>query len=60
MSKIIISQLIKVFKNRPSFTREELLDFYMDFEPNLKEGTFGWRIYDLKKKNIIKPLKRGL
>jgi len=44
----------------PSFTREELLDFYMDFEPNLKEGTFGWRIYDLKKKNIIKPLKRGL
>lgn len=60
MPKIIENRLIEEFKNRESFTREELLGFFRHFEPNLKEGTFGWRIYDLKNKNIIKPLKRGL
>lgn len=60
MPKIIKNKLIEEFKDRDSFTREELFDFYRYFEPNLKEGTFGWRIYDLKKKNIIKTLKRGL
>lgn len=60
MPKIIENKLIKKFKDRDSFTREELFNFYRYFEPDLKEGTFGWRIYDLKNKNIIKPLKRGL
>ncbi len=60
MSKIIENKLIEEFKNRGNFTREELFEFYRHFEPSLKEGTFGWRIYDLKNKNIIKPLKRGL
>ena len=60
MSKGIENRLIEEFKNREYFTREELFNFYRSFEPNLKEGTFGWRIYDLKNKNIIKPLKRGL
>ncbi len=48
------------FKDREYFTREELYEFYRVFEPDLKEGTFGWRIYDLKDKNIIRPIKRGL
>ena len=60
MPKVIENRLIEEFKDREYFTREELFDFYCYFEPNLKEGTFGWRIYDLKSKNIIKPLKRGL
>ena len=60
MSKIIETRLIEEFKDRESFSREELLDFFRLLEPDLKEGTFGWRIYDLKNKNIIKPLKRGL
>lgn len=41
-------------------THKKLFQFYRYFEPELKEGTFGWRIYDLKNRNIIKPLKRGL
>lgn len=60
MPKIIENKLIEEFKNKESFSREELFDFYRSFEPDLKEGTLGWRIYDLKNKNIIKPLKRGL
>jgi len=60
MPKIIENRLIEEFKDRGSFSREELFDFFKYFEPDLKEGTFGWRIYDLKNKDIIKPLKRGL
>jgi hypothetical protein len=60
MPKIIENRLIEEFKNREYFTREDLYKFYRTFEPELKEGTFGWRIYDLKDKNIIRPLKRGL
>jgi hypothetical protein len=59
MSKIIVNRLIEEFKDREFFTREDLFEFYRHFEPDLKEGTFGWRIYDLKDKNIIRPLKRG-
>jgi len=60
MSKIIEKKLIEEFKDREFFTREELFDFFRYFEPDLKEGTFGWRIYDLKNKKIIRSLKRGL
>ncbi|WP_162418497.1 DUF6577 family protein [Cyclobacterium roseum] len=47
-------------KNREDSTREDLFEFYRSFELDLKEGTFEWRIYDLKDKNIIRPLKSGL
>ena len=60
MPKVLENKLIEEFKDKESFTREELFQFYRYFEPGLKEGTFGWRIYDLKNRNIIKPLKRGL
>lgn len=60
MAKVIENRLIEEFKDREYFSREELFDFFRYFEPELKEGTFGWRIYDLKNRNIIMPLKRGL
>lgn len=60
MPKVIENKLIEEFKDREYFSREELFNFYRYFEPELKEGTFGWRIYDLKNKNIIKSIKRGL
>ncbi|MCK0148322.1 hypothetical protein MWU78_21950 [Arenibacter sp. F26102] len=59
MPKIIENRLIEEFKNKDVFSREELFDFYRHYEPNLKEGTFGWRIYDLKKKNVIKSVRTG-
>ena len=60
MPKVIENKLIEEFKDREYFSREELFDFFRYFEPDLKEGTFGWRIYDLKNRNIIKTLKRGV
>ena len=59
MPKIIENRLLEEFKDRDAFSRKELLDFFRYFEPDLKEGTFGWRIYDLKNKNIIKSIQRG-
>ena len=59
MPKIIEHRLIEEFKDRDAFSREELFDFFRYFEPDLKEGTFGWRIYGLKNKNIIKSIRRG-
>jgi len=59
MPKIIEKRLIEEFKDQDAFSRKELFNFFKDFEPNLKEGTFGWRIYDLKNKNIIKSIQRG-
>lgn len=60
MSKSIENKLIKAFKARSSFDRNELYDFYLEYEPDLKQSTFSWRIYDLKKKDIIKTIGRGL
>lgn len=59
MPKLIENRLIEEFREREAFSRDELYEFYRSFEPNLKEGTFAWRIYDLKEKNIIKGVKRG-
>ena len=56
----IIEQLKREFKGRESFSREELLDFYRQFEPDLKETTFRWRIYHLKVNKIITAMKKGL
>ncbi len=60
MSKIFKNRLIEQFKDKESFSREELFDFFRKYEPDLKEGTFGWRIFYLKNKNIITPNRRGV
>lgn len=53
------SRLMEEFKDRESFTRDELLSFFLSIEPKLSKGTFGWRIYDLKNRNIIRTMQRG-
>lgn len=56
----IIEKLKKEFKGRESFSREILFDFYRHFEPDLKDSTFRWRIYQLKSKKIIASISRDL
>lgn len=56
----IEKQLAEQFMNRENFTREELLAFYEQYEPGINEGTFGWKIYALKKKHIIESVKKGV
>lgn len=48
------------FGGRNYFTRDELYRFYLQYEPSLNPKTFGWRVFDLKKKNIISGVKRGV
>lgn len=55
----IIEQLQQKFKDQESFSREALYDFYLGFEPDLKESTFRWRIYNLKEKNLIRRISRN-
>ena len=59
MPKIVETRLVQEFEDRNAFSRQELFDFFKSFEPDLNEGTFGWRIHDLKNKNIIKSIQRG-
>lgn len=61
MSKnTIIEHLQERFKGLESFTRKELYNFYCEFEPTLKETTFRWRIFDLKRSKIIRSLATGI
>ncbi len=60
IQNFIIEQLKKEFEKRESFSKQELFDFYLRYEPKLKETTFRWRIFDLKEKGIIGPLSRDL
>ncbi|KIA92296.1 hypothetical protein OC25_17610 [Pedobacter kyungheensis] len=53
-------QLKKAFAGRESFSRQELLDFYRNYEPDLKETTFRWRIYALKEKKMIQAYSKDL
>ena len=60
VNNIIERELMSRFANMHMFTREELFNFFRSFDPNLNEGTFGWRVYDLKKRNIIETIKKGV
>lgn len=55
----ILDRLKNEFKRRESFSRDELFNFYTQFEPELKETTFRWRIYQLKAKRIIAVISKG-
>ncbi|MCA0447269.1 MAG: hypothetical protein LCH54_13680 [Bacteroidetes bacterium] len=53
-------QVKKEFRERESFSREELFSFFRKFEPDLKETTFRWRIYDLKNRKVITSISKRL
>lgn len=56
----ITEKLREEFRDRVTFSRKELFDFYCRFDPELKDSTFRWRIYDLKAKRLITPYSRDL
>ncbi|NYB73260.1 hypothetical protein HZF24_03810 [Sedimentibacter hydroxybenzoicus DSM 7310] len=57
--KLILSDLKKQFEYRP-FSKQELYNFYLLYEPELKESTFRWRVHRLRNENIIIDVKRGI
>lgn len=56
---VLIKKLKEEFKGRDFFSREELYNFFTRYTPGLKETTFRWRIYDLKRKQIIRLVSRA-
>ena len=60
MSKTLEKKLILKFQGRSVFSRKDLWDFFVQYDSNLNDNTFAWRIHNLKKKNIITPVRRGL
>ncbi|KPP95103.1 MAG: phage hypothetical protein [Bacteroidetes bacterium HLUCCA01] len=56
----ISQKVFNHFKDQSHFTRGELHDFLRKENPGLSDGTFGWRVNDLKKKNIIQQVKTGI
>ena len=56
---MIEKNLKKHFKGENNFTRNELFKFYLLNEPQLNKNTFAWRIYNLKKKGVIREIGRG-
>ncbi len=55
----ITEQLLKHFTGKESFSREELIAFYKQTKPELKETTFRWIIFNLKKQQIISTVSKG-
>ncbi len=59
-SEKIYSAIRNKFTPDDHIERKELFDFLNKFYTDLKKTTFRWRIYELKKNNIISSVKRGV
>jgi len=57
-NELIIKQLQNKFQDKSCFSRQELFDFFREFEANLKETTFRWKIHELKNRHILSPVSR--
>lgn len=57
--KMKINEIYNYFHDKSVITYRDLFNFYLIDEPNLNENTFKWRIYQLKKDNVIQSIKRG-
>ena len=55
----IEEKLVAHFSGSEVFSKKDLFRFYEKYEPDLNKGTFGWRIYDLKQKHVIKNVRTG-
>lgn len=57
---MIDMELAEHFRKYDTFTREEVFNYYRQYEPNLKKSTFTWRLYDLKRKHLIQEVGEGI
>jgi hypothetical protein len=59
-NKITKKDIIKKFGYENAFSAKELFEFYRLNENELKEGTFRWRVSELKKEGLMSNVKRGV
>ncbi len=58
--KLMVKEIKNFFGVNNAFTSKELFEFYKINEKDLKESTFRWRVYQLKKYGVINNIKRGV
>jgi hypothetical protein len=59
VKNIQIAKLVQSFQQKSPISREDLYNYFIQEEGELNEGTFGWRIYDLKQKGILREVRTG-
>ncbi|SHH48902.1 hypothetical protein SAMN04488109_4014 [Chryseolinea serpens] len=57
--KLHIERLKERFKGKSTISSENLAIFYKESEPNVKETTINWRIYELVRMGILERISRG-
>jgi hypothetical protein len=57
-NETIVEQLYREFQGKMLFSRIELFDFFRRTNPDWKDTTFRWKIHDLKRRQIIRPVSR--
>ncbi|MBU1011778.1 MAG: hypothetical protein KKG99_02130 [Bacteroidetes bacterium] len=58
-NKLNIDKLKSQFKNQTVITTKEIADCYRLFEPNVKQTTINWRVYNLVQTGILSRIGRG-
>jgi hypothetical protein len=58
--RLEVNKVKKAFYCKKKIQRNELKEFYSKLNPQLKETTFRWMLYDLKKEKVISALERGV
>lgn len=57
--RLHIDKLESSFKDQISFTTENIADFYLKFEPDIRQTTINWRIHSLVQKGVLCRIGRG-
>jgi hypothetical protein len=60
INRLRIDQIKSAFSDGHRIPRNDLKMFYKQFNPQLKETTFRWMLYELKENYIISTLDRGV
>lgn len=57
--KLYINQLKDFFRDKESFETSDIIDFYLNREPEVKTTAINWRIYKLVQSGVLTRIGRG-
>lgn len=57
--KLNIDQLKDYFKDKKSFETSDIVEFYLQWEPDVKTTTINWRVYNLVQSGVLNRIGRG-
>lgn len=58
VNNLVVNQLRIKFSDTTAFTRVQLYEFFRELDPEVKETTIRWRIYNLKENGIIRAIDK--